>query len=80
MSDVVDDLREWRDAGNIRRSLRDLCGEAIVEIERLRAVLSQYGRHTSDCDYSDDRGWKPCSCGWHIASGLTPAGTPQSPR
>jgi hypothetical protein len=39
MSDIHARLVEWRDAKNLRREVRQLAGDAVAEIDKLRAAL-----------------------------------------
>lgn len=56
--DITGKLAEWRDATNVRKEVRDLAGNALAEIERLRAVLAFVQcQRENDCEVD----YEPCT-------------------
>lgn len=42
--DIVDELKRWRDATNLRKEVRELCGRAAAEIEALRRLIAEFSK------------------------------------
>jgi hypothetical protein len=68
----MDTLLELRQASKLNFTIEpNLVVRAADEIERLRAALEKYGRHTGVCHFL---GGKDCNCGWeNIQRTLTAA-------